>query len=137
MAAPPYSTLECVPLFGYVGEATHFAQNPENWNYYLPVLRNRSPSVVLVSSFPRLHCLGAAHSSADMAENCDIMDICHSLLDINTHEKQSLSKEVPSVNDSSDSLSKEEKERQRRKKIGQANKGRIPWNKGRKHSSGK
>ncbi|TQD73133.1 hypothetical protein C1H46_041336 [Malus baccata] len=127
LAAPPYSTLKHVPLFGYVGEATHFAQNPENWNYYLPVLRNRSPSVILVSSFPRLHCLGAAHSSADMAENCDIMDICHSLLDINAHES-------PSVNDN-DSLSKEEKERQRRKKIGQANKGRIPWNKGRKHSS--
>ncbi|KAM2049304.1 hypothetical protein EV2_008038 [Malus domestica] len=136
LAAPPYLTLKHVPLFGYVGEAIHFAQNPENWNYYLPVLRNHSPLVVLVSSFPRLHCLGAAHSSADMAENCDIniMDICHSLLDINTHEKQSLSKEVPSDNDG-DSLSKEEKERQRRKKIGQANKGRIPWNKGRKHSS--
>ncbi|KAM1496637.1 hypothetical protein ACFX13_031647 [Malus domestica] len=73
-----------------------------------------------------------------MGEICDIIDIRHSFLDINAFEKQSLSKEVPSVNDSESPMSirNEEKERHGGKIIGQANEGRIPWNKGRKHSSG-
>lgn len=33
-------------------------------------------------------------------------------------------------------LSKDDKERLRREKIGLANKGRVPWNRGRKHSAG-
>ncbi|PQM42718.1 uncharacterized protein Pyn_38137 [Prunus yedoensis var. nudiflora] len=125
----PHSTLNRVPLFGYVVEPTHFPQNTQHLNYHLPVLKNWPPL---------FHSLGAMHISADMAEKFDILNVCHSILGMNSYEKQSSVREVQSMHhtDSPDNISKEEKERQRRKKIGLANKGRVPWNKGRKHSSG-
>lgn len=60
---------------------------------------------------------------------------CESIVNM----EQILSHDVQAIdtNDSSKSSSFEDyKERQRRKKIGLANKGRIPWNKGKKHSEG-
>ncbi|KAI5333082.1 PREDICTED: stress response [Prunus dulcis] len=133
----PHSTLNHVPLFGYVVEPTHFPQNTHHLNYHLPVLKNWPPLYAFVHSLPRFHSLGGMHISADMAEKFDILNICHSILGMNSYEKQSSMWEVQSMHhtDSPDSISKEEKERQRRKKIGLANKGRVPWNKGRKHSS--
>ncbi|BFG31110.1 hypothetical protein CerSpe_173840 [Prunus speciosa] len=133
----PHSTLNHVPLFGYVVEPTHFPQNTHHLNYHLPVLKNWPPLYAFVHSFPRFHSLGGMHISADMAEKFDILNVCHSILGMNSYEKQSSIREVQSMHhtDSPDSISKEEKERQRRKKIGLANKGRVPWNKGRKHSS--
>ncbi|ONI12518.1 hypothetical protein PRUPE_4G170000 [Prunus persica] len=132
-----HSTLNHFPLFGYVVEPTHFPQNTQHLNYHLPVLKNWPPLYAFVHSFPRFHSLGAMHVSADMAEKFDILNVCHSILGMNSYEKQSSIREVQSMHhtDSPDSISKEEKERQRRKKIGLANKGRVPWNKGRKHSS--
>ncbi|XP_008226565.2 PREDICTED: uncharacterized protein KIAA2012 [Prunus mume] len=132
-----HSTLNHVPLFGYVVEPTHFPQNTQHLNYHLPVLKNWPPLYTFVHSFPRFHSLGNMHISADMAEKFDILNVCHSILGMNSYEKQSSIGEVQSMHhtDSPDSISKEEKERQRRKKIGLANKGRVPWNKGRKHSS--
>ncbi|KAH0986559.1 hypothetical protein GBA52_013736, partial [Prunus armeniaca] len=132
-----HSTLNHVPLFGYVVEPTHFPQNTQHLNYHLPVLKNWPPLYTFVHPFPRFHSLGNMHISADMAEKFDILNVCHSILGMNSYEKQSSIGEVQSMHhtDSPDSISKEEKERRRRKKIGLANKGRVPWNKGRKHSS--
>lgn len=136
----PHSTLDHVPLFGYVVEATHFPQNTEHLNYHLRVMRNQSPLFASVSSFPKLRYFGAMHISVGMDEICDIANLSHSIVSIKSREQQRLRKEVQLIgqSDSTVSMSNEDfKERERRKKIGLANKGRVPWNKGRKHSAGK
>ncbi|XP_062011548.1 uncharacterized protein LOC133728152 isoform X1 [Rosa rugosa] len=134
----PHSTLDHVPLFGYVAEANHFPLNTEHLNYHLRVLRNRSPSFASVCSFPQLHYIGAMQIGVGMDEKCDIANLSHSIVSRKPQEQQNVRKEVQLIgqNDSTVSISnKDYKERERRKKIGLANKGKVPWNKGRKHSA--
>lgn len=136
----PYSTIDRVPLFGYVVEATHFPQNMEHLNYHLRVLRNRPPLIASTNSSPQLHYIGAMQNSVGMDEKCDIANLSHSIVSRKSREQQNVRKEVRLIgqSDSTVSISNEEiKERERRKKIGLANRGKVPWNKGRKHSAGK
>lgn len=119
-------------------EATHFPQNTEHLNYHLRVMRNRPPLIASISSFPKLCYFGAMHISVGMDEKCDIANLSHSIVSKKSREQQNLRKEVQLIvqSDSTVSISNEEyKERERRKKIGLANKGKVPWNKGRKHSA--
>lgn len=119
-------------------ECTRFPLNKVKWNYNLSVLRNWSPSLAFADSVPRLHSLGALHFSIDMGVS-NIGMCCQSIVGTDdSSEKQTLRKEVQEINfsDFPKSLSIDDKERQRREKIGLANKGRLPWNKGRKHSAG-
>ncbi|KAL6205849.1 hypothetical protein ACLB2K_023101 [Fragaria x ananassa] len=134
----PYSTIDRVPLFGYVVETTHFPQNMEHLNYHLRVLRNRPPLIASTNSSPQLHYIGAMQISVGMDEKCDIANLSHSIVSRKSREQQNIRKEVRLIgqSDSTVSISNEEiKERERRKKIGLANKGKVPWNKGRKHSA--
>ncbi|KAH7512637.1 hypothetical protein FEM48_Zijuj12G0112000 [Ziziphus jujuba var. spinosa] len=124
------------PLFGYVVQCTHFPLNKIKWNYNLSVLRNWSPPPAFAGSVPGLNSLGALHFSIDMGVS-DIGMCCQSIISTDSCEKQIFRKQVQEINfsDFSKTLSKDDKERQRREKIGLANKGRLPWNKGRKHSA--
>lgn len=127
------------PRFGYLEEYRHFplVRLQSNHDIFMP--RNWSSSVSVISSLPRLNSLGALHISVEASETSDIGKCCHSMVGIDSSASQILLEEALAVS-SGDSLetlsSKEIKERQRREKIGLANKGRVPWNKGRKHSSG-
>lgn len=94
--------------------------------------------IASISSFPKLCYFGAMHISVGMDEKCDIANLSHSIVSKKSPEQQNLRKEVQLIvqSDSTVSISNEEyKERERRKKIGLANKGKVPWNKGRKHSA--
>ncbi|KAJ7948728.1 Nuclease associated modular domain [Quillaja saponaria] len=78
--------------------------------------------------------------SVNVGDVSDSGKSCQSKVGINSYEKQIFNKEneveVVGYNDSPETVSdKNHKEMQRRKKIGLANKGRVPWNKGRKHSA--
>ena len=101
-------------------------------NHDISMPRSRS------SSLPRLNSLGALHSSVDASEISDIGKCFQYMVGIDSSADKILLQEVPiNRGDSLKSLSiKDIKERQRREKIGLANKGRVPWNKGRKHSAG-
>ena len=125
------------PLFSYVGDCTHFPLEKVQWDHNLYVLRNWSP-FTFAGSVPRLHSLGALHFSTDVGTISDIGNCCQSIVSVDSSGKKILRKEVQEVNtsESPGSLGKDDKERQRREKIGLANKGRVPWNKGRKHSAG-
>ncbi|KAF3442431.1 hypothetical protein FNV43_RR16347 [Rhamnella rubrinervis] len=141
LSAPCYSvnhlpSILLWPLFSYVGECTHFPLNKAQWNHNVHLLRNWSPPFTFAGSVPRLHFLGASHFITDVGAISDIVKCRQSIVNVDSSEKKILSKEVQEVNinESPENLSKEDKERQRREKIGLANKGKVPWNKGRKHS---
>ncbi|KAL6202158.1 hypothetical protein ACLB2K_025868 [Fragaria x ananassa] len=110
----------------------------EHLNYHLHVLRNRPPLIASTNSSPQLHYIGAMQNSVGMDEKCDIANLSHSIVSRKSREQQNVRKEVRLIgqSDSTVSISNEEiKERERRKKIGLANRGKVPWNKGRKHSA--
>ena len=131
--------LDHVPLFGYVAEATHFPQNTDHLTYHIRVLKNRSPLFASICSSPQLHYIGAMQISVGLDEKCDIANLSHSIVSRNSRE-QHVRKEVQLIGQSDSTLcigDADYKERERRKKIGLANKGKVPWNKGRKHTAGK
>ncbi|XP_050370594.1 uncharacterized protein LOC126788628 [Argentina anserina] len=134
----PQSTLDHVPLFGYAVEAAHFSQNTEHLNYPLCVLRNCSPLFASISSSPQLQHVGDMRISVGMDEKCDIANLSHSIVSRKSREQQNVRKEVQLSGQSNSTVcfnNVDYKERERRKKIGLANKGKVPWNKGRKHSA--
>ncbi|GMH05593.1 hypothetical protein Nepgr_007433 [Nepenthes gracilis] len=77
-------------------------------------------------------------SSVDALESCDMRTYSdpNSCADLQYEQAGNEERRLNCQSDSAVIYSTEEmKETQRRRKIGQANKGRVPWNKGRKHSA--
>jgi hypothetical protein len=91
-----------------------------------------SSSFSLVSSFPRVHPFAALQISLDVGDAFDSSEC----LRPKVSENHILNEEhIVGYSDSEETI-EDHKERQRRRKIGLANKGRVPWNKGKKHSAG-
>lgn len=81
----------------------------------------------------------ALQNSMGAEEGFMFCNSCWSEDSIKSKQMQNLSEEAHVFDCySSQEFSNDEdyKEEQRRRKIGLANKGRVPWNKGRKHSAG-
>ncbi|KAK9269661.1 hypothetical protein L1049_001439 [Liquidambar formosana] len=107
-------------------------------NYQISVVKNVSPSFSLVSSFTRMHSLETLQLGANVAETSEIGKSYQSKFNADSMEEHTFNEEVHLDGYSNSSLSssnEHQKEIQRRRKIGLANKGRVPWNKGRKHSA--
>lgn len=126
------------PHFGYVVEYRHIPLIRLRPNHDISVPRNWSSSLSRISSFPRVNSVGSLHSSVHIAEKNGISESCQPIISIDSCTSQIFVEEVPAVT-TSDPLEtrsdKDLKERRRREKIGLANKGRVPWNKGKKHSA--
>ncbi|EXC18497.1 hypothetical protein L484_018678 [Morus notabilis] len=124
--------------FGYVVEYRHFPPIRVRQHHDISVPRNWSSPMSLVSSFPRLNSVGSLQSCVDVDEKSGTDKSCQPIINIDSCTRQLLVEDVLAVN-RSDSLEarldKDLKEKQRREKIGLANKGRVPWNKGKKHSA--
>lgn len=88
----------------------------------------------------RLRPVGVFHINVDVGE-IPVFSKCHqSNVGIDSIEIQTSDEKGPvdAFSDSIDSVYNEDyKEKERRRKIGLANKGNMPWNKGRKHTAGK
>uniref|UniRef100_A0A2N9EXT4 Nuclease associated modular domain-containing protein n=1 Tax=Fagus sylvatica TaxID=28930 RepID=A0A2N9EXT4_FAGSY len=95
------------------------------------MVKNMSPSLTFVSSFPRVHAFGALQISVDVGDASDSGE-CHQS---KVSENRTLNGENRVVSSDSEDTIEDHKERQRRRKIGLANKGRVPWNKGKKHTA--
>ncbi|XP_062170270.1 uncharacterized protein LOC133875992 isoform X2 [Alnus glutinosa] len=90
-----------------------------------------SSSFCLVSSFPRVHPFAALQICLDVGDAFDSSEC----LRPKVSENHILNEEhIVGYSDSEETI-EDHKERQRRRKIGLANKGRVPWNKGKKHSA--
>lgn len=95
------------------------------------MVKNMSPSFTFVSC-PRVHPFGALQISVDVGDASDSGKCDQSKVS----ENQILNEEDQVVSNDSEDTIEDHKERQRRRKIGLANKGRVPWNKGKKHTAG-
>ncbi|KAF5728053.1 inner centromere protein isoform X4 [Tripterygium wilfordii] len=93
---------------------------------------------VWTAYFPRPHPFGVSQNSLRIGRNLIFGKFCLSKSNADSTDKNTWNGEVQ-VDDYSVSTSifgdEEDKERQRRRKIGMANKGMVPWNKGKKHSA--
>lgn len=128
-----------MPTFGYSVERTQLRSINMESISNLPMLKNASSLFALVSSsmgsdFCRV--LHATIGRRDVSHNVDshLMEICPNLLKEISSIEDTKVDECSNLTESIDS--KNDKELERRRKIGVGNKGRVPWNKGRKHSAG-
>eukprot|EP00261_Vitis_vinifera_P031793 XP_019073036.1 PREDICTED: uncharacterized protein LOC100264054 isoform X2 [Vitis vinifera] len=138
------SVPECVPgtllwpLFGYVVDCTHLQPSTMQSIFRVSVMKNVPPSLGFSSSFSRLHSLGALPMSINAGETLDSDECGESKLGADSSKKHTLNGvvQLDSYSNSGEIYINDHcKESQRRRKIGLANKGRVPWNKGRKHSA--
>ena len=102
----------------------YFPNGHHGWTLHLVI--DELPSKVHHSQFSVLSSSGQIESEKILAnEDYEVHDLDVRLC--NRADNTGSSKRTSSIRD---------KEMQRTRKIGQANKGRIPWNKGRTHSEG-
>ncbi|KAK8507413.1 hypothetical protein V6N12_072675 [Hibiscus sabdariffa] len=107
-------------------------------NYHQFVVKNAFPSYSFRCS-SSLQPVRALQTSLGARERFMFCNICWSKDSIKSKHIQSSSEEAQvhgCYSSQEYSNGEEYKEEQRRRKIGLANKGRVPWNKGRKHSAG-
>ncbi|XP_059661446.1 vicilin-like seed storage protein At2g18540 [Cornus florida] len=126
------------PPFDYAVERTQFQLNTMQLNYRVSVVKNMSPPFGLISSFTVSSSFLALHTSISTGEKYDDGECCEQEVSGDSPEEQNKSEGIQLDNYSiyAESYSdKDYKESERRRKIGLANKGRMPWNKGRKHSA--
>ncbi|XP_043690295.1 uncharacterized protein LOC122641044 isoform X2 [Telopea speciosissima] len=126
------------PLYTYVVDGAHLQPAMIQSNIQIAFSKNTSRTVTFTNSFPSVHCAGTLQLNINAVERSGVG---HNLLpqaDTGLLLKQTISEEVQGDSDS-DSVEGvgdvDHKELRRRRKIGLANKGKIPWNKGRKHSA--
>ncbi|OMO92418.1 hypothetical protein COLO4_17596 [Corchorus olitorius] len=106
-------------------------------NYHQYVVRKVYFSVSLRSSLS-LQPVRALQTSVDTGETFMSCKTGWSKDDLKSMQVQNLSEKAHEVHphySSQEYSNDESKEEQRRRKIGLANKGRVPWNKGKKHSA--
>ncbi|KAK3198709.1 hypothetical protein Dsin_022124 [Dipteronia sinensis] len=118
-------------------EHTHCQPNTFQANYHESAAKKMSP---LLSHFNSLrdHPFGALHISLDVGKMSGICNCYKPEVSIDSSEMQTAN-EDSKIDIYCQSLEYHgenyQKEMERRRKIGSANKGRVPWNKGIKHTA--
>ncbi|XP_042519032.1 uncharacterized protein LOC122092806 [Macadamia integrifolia] len=126
------------PIYTYVVDGAHLQPAMLQSNIQIAFSKNTCRTVTFTNSFPIVHCAGTLQLNINAGEKSDAG---HNLLaeaDTGLLPKQTISEDVEgdSDSDSDEGVGDvDHKELRRRRKIGLANKGKIPWNKGRKHSA--
>ncbi|XP_011029550.1 PREDICTED: eukaryotic translation initiation factor 5B-like isoform X4 [Populus euphratica] len=123
------------PTLGYVLEHTHFQPNVQQSNHHNSIVMNTCPAYASISTFPRVYDSAALQISVSVRETTGSSKHFHSKISLDSAEKQTLIEEVQldGYCDTAESFNELPKKGKGKKKHG--NKGRIPWNKGRKHTA--
>lgn len=119
--------------FGYAAEYRRFPLITVQSDHTIFVTRNFLSSCSLMSSFPNMDV------DIDVDEMSDIAKCRESLSSQDSSARQTLGEEVLEISrrGSLETHAIEDvKETQRREKIVLANKGKVPWNKGKQHNEG-
>lgn len=102
------------------------------WNLKEPIILRKSNSLPSLDSIRQLE-LKSVGSSLYNVFKIDSKEVNPSLFEVKAMDKDTEADSLVSDDKLSDRKVKEE---ERRRKIGLANKGKVPWNKGKKHSEG-
>ncbi|KAI5605383.1 hypothetical protein BDE02_01G347600 [Populus trichocarpa] len=124
------------PTLGYVLEYTHFQPNVRQSNNCTSIGKKICPAYASISTFPRIDDFVALQISDDVGETTGSSKHYQSKIPLDPAEKQTMSEEVQpdGCQYSAEIINDLPKKRRKRKKK-HGNKGRIPWNKGRKHTA--
>lgn len=142
----PNSHLNCCPqtflrlIFTNTVNGEHLQPTVMQSNSRVSFAKNICHSIFIPSSILRLHFARALQFTVNAGNSSQDGGQLQQQVREFPFQDQILGKETQ-VDSSFESTvtfdSEDSKETERRRKIGVANKGRIPWNKGRKHSAGK
>ncbi|XP_034900435.1 uncharacterized protein [Populus alba] len=124
------------PTLRYVLEYTHFQPNAQQSNNCTSIRKKICPAYASISTFPRIDDFVALQISDDVGETTGSSKHYKSKIPLDPAEKQTISEEVQpdGCQYSAEIINDLPKKRRKRKKK-HGNKGRIPWNKGRKHTA--
>ncbi|KAG6790414.1 hypothetical protein POTOM_006567 [Populus tomentosa] len=124
------------PTLRYVLEYTHFQPNAQQSNNCTSIGKKICPAYASISTFPRIDDFVALQISDDVGETTGSSKHYKSKIPLDPAEKQTISEEVQpdGCQYSAEIINDLPKKRRKRKKK-HGNKGRIPWNKGRKHTA--
>ncbi|PSS05855.1 hypothetical protein CEY00_Acc19125 [Actinidia chinensis var. chinensis] len=114
------------PLLYYMVYCTQVQAITKQSICQVSLVNNKSPSFALVSSLTGMH----ASQALNIVDRVETSDVSKSESQTFTDEVQFYS----SSNSAEGSVDEDQKEIRRRRKIGLANRGKVPWNKGKKHS---
>ncbi|XP_042482572.1 uncharacterized protein LOC122062972 [Macadamia integrifolia] len=126
------------PIYTYVVDGAHLQPAILQSNIQIAFSKNTSRTVTFTNSFPIVHCAATLQLNINAGEKSDVGHNLLAQADTGLLPKQTISEDVEgdSDSDSDEGVGDvDHKELRRRRKIGLANKGKIPWNKGRKHSA--
>jgi len=121
------------PLLYYMVYCTQFQASTKQPSCRVSLLKNKSPPIGLDSPVTRIHA-SRALSVVDAVETSDLGDCLEQKLSTDASEENTFTNKIQLYSSSEILMDKNEREQQRRRKIALANKGKVPWNKGRKHS---
>lgn len=121
-----------MPRFGDVARCAQCSANAVNSNNHVALVKSMPSSLAFNNSFSRYYPFATLQISVGVGDAFNSSK-CHRS---KVSENLILGKDqVVGYIESLEGI-EDDKERQRRRKIGLANKGRVPWNKGKKHSAG-
>ncbi|KAF2290822.1 hypothetical protein GH714_015624 [Hevea brasiliensis] len=125
-----------LPTLGYVVEYTNFQANMVRSNYQTSVTKRVCPSYASFNSLSRVHHRGALQISVNAEEASSFGKHCRLKLSQDSAETETLNEELLLDNycDCSKNPS-DNNERKKCRKRKHGNKGKVPWNKGRKHTA--
>lgn len=121
------------PLLYYMVYCTQFQASTKQPSCRVSLLKNKSPPIGLDSPVTRIHA-SRALSVVDTVETSDLGGCLEQKLSTDASEENTFTNKIQLYSSSEFLMDKNEREQQRRRKIALANKGKVPWNKGRKHS---
>ncbi|KAF7836661.1 uncharacterized protein G2W53_011520 [Senna tora] len=129
------------PLSSNAVDCTHYyPPSLQKMHHQISMVKTATPKLAFICSSQRVCPTGELLTAVEDREASDVGEYSQSKVSVDSLEKTTLNigNEVVGSCNSLETLeldSKILKERIRRTKIGLANKGRVPWNKGKKHSA--
>lgn len=123
-----------LPQIGYVVECSIYQPNTSLLKCGISIIRNMPPSITSVTSFIKRHSYRALPRTFSLRDAWHATEICEPQFGGKSSEVETRSEEIH-FSCFDEFGFEDDPELVRRRKIGMANKGKVPWNKGRKHSA--
>lgn len=124
------------PQMGYMVECSIYQSNTKLLKCGISVIRNMPPSITSFTSFIGGHSYRALTRNFCLRDVWHATQTCEPQFGGKSSEGETKSEEETHFSCFDDFDFEDDPELLRRRRIGLANKGKVPWNKGKKHSAG-